>query len=240
MLRSASPAFPTPLVKTLIPEDFTIGSAGSVGLVVPDNNKNLTFVPSLPIANRSCLARPPTRPRSPRAAAAKRLGIGDTEPHPLVRSWLVDSGCPLDLIDATDCAGCRDFIVDGPIVTLATANGDTVSSQALPLRVGRVDEVIRPHVLEETPNVLSLGRRVVEDGYSFWWEGHSMSPKLVHPTTGEDRLERQGLRAVLGRPPRRCCSSFVSSGDAGIGYIEYWCDYEQFERCRWQQRYTGG
>jgi len=40
-------------------------------------------------------------------------------------------------------------------------------------------------VLDSTPNVLSLGRRVVVGGYAFFWPAWSYSPWLQHPSTGE-------------------------------------------------------
>ena len=155
-------------------EDFRIGST-----TVDVRSRMAARTPSL--------ARPPTRPRSPRAAPAWRSGGGDASavPTPLVTSWLIDSGCPLDLIDSADAAPCRSYVVKGPLVTLATANGDTDSRRVLPLQLQRLGESIRPYVLDETPNVLSLGRRVVEDGYDFAWDAHSMSPKLTKPHTGE-------------------------------------------------------
>jgi len=51
--------------------------------------------------------------------------------------------------------------------------------------LNKLKEYVKPHVLDSTPNVLSLGRRVIVDGYSFEWPAHSYSPWLVHPETGE-------------------------------------------------------
>ena len=125
-------------------------------------------------------------PSSRPAAGTKRVvGPAGGSYPPLVTSWLVDSGCPLDLIDRSHIQGCTDSICDGSKVTLATANGDTESSEVLPLYLNKLKEKVQPHVLNSTPNVLSLGRRVIVDGYSFEWPAHSYSPWLVHPTTGE-------------------------------------------------------
>ena len=98
-------------------------------------------------AEQADVRRPPTRSKSPRAATAKRSSscVHDpVDPRPDVQSWLMDSGCPLDLIDATDARSCTDFIVQGEAVTLATANGDTTSKKVLPLRIGKLGETIRP------------------------------------------------------------------------------------------------
>ena len=114
----------------------------------------------------------------------------------------MDSGCPLDLIDRSHIQGCLDSVCDGSKVTLATANGDTVSSEVLPLYLNKLKEQVQPHVLDSTPNVLSLGRRVIVDGYSFEWPAHSHSPWLVHPTTGEHiHLKVKDFVPYLEVPP---------------------------------------
>ena len=64
----------------------------------------------------------------------------------------------------------------GARVRLATANGETIADQVLPLHLASLGEDVDPHVLASTPNVLSLGRRVVVDGYAFCWPAWSYSP----------------------------------------------------------------
>ena len=39
----------------------------------------------------------------------------------------------------------------------------------------------KPLILEYTPNALSLGRLVVQDGFSFHWDAYSPSPVLTRP-----------------------------------------------------------
>ena len=77
-------------------------------------------------------------------------------------------GSPLDLIHRPDVSDCEGSIEQGKKVRLATANGETVSSEVLPLRLERLGEDILPYVLKSTPNVLSLGRRIIIDGFSFY------------------------------------------------------------------------
>lgn len=43
------------------------------------------------------------------------------------------------------------------------------------------NEASRPHVVQKSPDVLSMGRRCVEDGYSFHWPVGSSSPYFVTP-----------------------------------------------------------
>ena len=68
--------------------------------------------------------------------------------------------------------------------------------------LNKLKEHVQPHILDSTPNVLSLGRRVIVDGYSFEWPARSHSPWLVHPTTGEKiHLEVRDFVPYLVVPP---------------------------------------
>ena len=46
----------------------------------------------------------------------------------------------------------------------------------MPLHVPELQEACVPFVLEDTPDVLALGRRCMEDGYTFVWEAYSDKP----------------------------------------------------------------
>ena len=64
-------------------------------------------------------------------------------------------------------------------ITLSTANdlvnGDTVARQ----QIGEFEEVAEPCILDSTPDVLSIGRRCVEDGYEFHWRPCSLHPTMT-------------------------------------------------------------
>ena len=68
---------------------------------------------------------------------------------------------------------------------LDTANGESIADQSIDLFLGCLGEHISPLVLDSTPNVLSLGRRVVDDGYDWHWLGGTTTPWMVHPITRE-------------------------------------------------------
>ena len=76
----------------------------------------------------------------------------------LVRSWLMDTGCPMDLIDESDAAPLAQFIENCDRVDLATPNGLIKIRRRLELHVDEIKEDITPLVLDNTPNVLSVGR----------------------------------------------------------------------------------
>ena len=51
---------------------------------------------------------------------------------------------------------------------------------------------MEPYVLDETPDVLSIGMRCVEHGWSFWWPPKSVHPILTPPTGEEIVLSVHG------------------------------------------------
>ena len=112
------------------------------------------------------------------ALAASNYDFGPRENY---RSWLLDTGCKYDLTTRSSIPQHQvDSIFTAPMpILLATANdlvqGDKVVSQ----QIGELGEVAEPYVLDSTPDVLSIGRRCVEDGYSFKWEPYSLHPTIT-------------------------------------------------------------
>ena len=135
-----------------------------------------------------------------------------------VKSWLMDSGTPLDLVSKADVKQYREFITKGPPVILDTANGEVKVRRRIELYNGVLDETIAPLVLGSTPSVLSIGRRVVQQGYDWHWKGFTTTPWMVHPVTGANIP----LRGRLLSLPRRCrdddpCGDVASRGCSVIG-----------------------
>ena len=62
-----------------------------------------------------------------------------------------------------------------------TANGMTCVEQEVPLYISELDEQRVPFVLNSTPDVLTMGRRCMEDGYSFVWKAKSNRPYFRKP-----------------------------------------------------------
>ena len=69
-------------------------------------------------------------------------------------------------------------------ITLMTANGEVDANEEITLYVSGIGANISPTVLDDAPDLQSLGKRCVEDGVGFHWEPHSLKPYLVHPATG--------------------------------------------------------
>ena len=101
----------------------------------------------------------------------------------LERYWLCDAACPFDLVS-------RDSLPPDVIqwaeeaaepALLATANGQLNADTTIAMQVGKMMDNIEPFPLDDTPDVLSIGKRCVHYGYGFYWEPWSEEPYFVQP-----------------------------------------------------------
>ena len=97
--------------------------------------------------------------------------------------WLVDTGCPMDLVGLGDLKGPDRALIakGGHTHALHTANGATRTAGRVDAGVGNLDEVIEAHVLESTPSIISVGKRCMDMGYSFEWTA-GCKPTLTCPS----------------------------------------------------------
>ena len=92
-----------------------------------------------------------------------------------VRKWLADTGCGHDLVDKDEIKGLTSYVFNSADpLRLFTANGETPANKQIRFKIPEIKEIIQPYVLAKTPNVLSIGRRCVDHGYSFVWEALSL------------------------------------------------------------------
>jgi len=92
----------------------------------------------------------------------------------VARRWLVDSGCPLDLIASDDLTNEEKSFVQKLLrgIRFHTANGNTRSDDTISFRIDGLPGDAEAHILESTPTVLSMGKRCMEMGYGFHWYPH--------------------------------------------------------------------
>ena len=64
---------------------------------------------------------------------------------------------------------------------LSIANDIISSGLVVPQQTGALGVNAEPYVLDQSPDVLSIGRRCVQDGYSFQWLPYSLAPTLKCP-----------------------------------------------------------
>ena len=96
------------------------------------------------------------------------------------RLWMLDSGASYDVIrrrelTAGESSSERDATIVSP---LKTAAGQLCANRVVTAYVSALNERITPYVLEDAPNLLSLGHRCRWEGYRFLWEPFSDSPTI--------------------------------------------------------------
>ena len=102
--------------------------------------------------------------------------------------WLMDTGCGHDLIGRAKAKSLGvDIVKDDDEIVFQTANGSTTSDVAK-IVVDELDETGEPRVLDETPTVLSIGRRCMKMGYAFHWMPGKL-PFMVTPKQGFVHLQ---------------------------------------------------
>ena len=84
---------------------------------------------------------------------------------------------------------------DTPIC-LATANGSTRADEVADVTVDALHQDFTPYILDETPPVLSVGVRCMEQGYSFVWPADSR-PYFIRPDHKVIELKIDGWVPVI-------------------------------------------
>ena len=90
-----------------------------------------------------------------------------SKPKPTVhiRKWLADTGCGFDLVKYKDIRGLEEYAVESRRnVVLQTANGLARVSHEVHIFIPELQEEICALVLDSTPPVISVGRRVLTQG----------------------------------------------------------------------------
>ena len=84
-------------------------------------------------------------------------------------SQIVDTGCGRDLDAKHPADAWRDYHVEAQPINLYTANGPTSSTDAIHMSVSAFKQTCDAYILEKTPAVLSVGKRVMHSGFAFVW-----------------------------------------------------------------------
>ena len=110
---------------------------------------------------------------------AANASTGTQEPF----RWLLDTGSGIDLMSKKKLSNDDKKHVHWAtsIITLLTANGKKQVDKAVKMMCSAMHEVIDPLLLDDTPPVLSIGRRCEKYGYQFHWDAYSNKPYLVKP-----------------------------------------------------------
>ena len=106
--------------------------------------------------------------------------------------WLVDTGSEQDLISEgmLKTAKATNRHVSNTPISLATANGSTRADKVA------LHQPFSPYILDETPAVLPVGARCMEQGYSFVWPADGR-PYFIRPDMGVIELNVEGRVPVI-------------------------------------------
>ena len=85
------------------------------------------------------------------------------------KRFIMDSGSGHDLISAKKIDRMDLPTYDDTVVNFHTANGVTSSTKRSDIKFEAFDEPAQAHILEDTPSVMSMGKRCVDLGCSFIW-----------------------------------------------------------------------
>ena len=85
------------------------------------------------------------------------------------QSWLIDTGCKYDLTTRASVPSYLHDSIEKALVpiTLSAAKGLTDCDLCVRQQILGLTEVVEPYILDSTTDVLSIGRRCVEDGCAF-------------------------------------------------------------------------
>ena len=85
------------------------------------------------------------------------------------KKFIMDSGSGHDLIAQKKVDRMDMEMYEDEMINFHTANGVTSTSKMTDIQFNVFEEPVKAHVLEDTPSVLSMGKRCLEQGYTFIW-----------------------------------------------------------------------
>ena len=117
--------------------------------------------------------------------------------------WLAGTGCPIDLVGHNELSTGEQSLTRkvGRTRALQTANGTASTLGSVAAKMQDIDEVVDAHVMQNTPSLISIGKRCVEQGYTFTWPAGEL-PVLQGP--GGEEIVLDVLNNVPYLPASRC------------------------------------
>ena len=130
------------------------------------------------------------------------------------RRFILDSGSGHDLISARKAERMNLKIRPCDPIMFHTANGSTATHTKAEIDLGTFDLTSQAYVLDDTPSVMSLGKRCMEEGYSFIWPSGKM-PFMITKNgeridlTIHDNIPYVDLGTYECTPYERCQTSKI-------------------------------
>jgi len=124
--------------------------------------------------------------------------------------WLADTGCAYDLISQSGSGSLQKRSAQP--LTFNTAGGQTTAYEVAPAFCSELGRAVEPLVLNDSPWVLSIGRRCIDEGFTFVWIGKS-NPLFISPEGVRTELVVEDYIPYLavGGPSAHTASPAVTS-----------------------------
>ena len=117
-------------------------------------------------ANIKTGIKPAPSSESSICAASKR----NINAFTIVGAWLLDTGCPDDLVSRETAIALAHFFRKCIPREWHSANGAVTCDSVLPISIPDIgDKNTEVYIMQDTPALLSIGKRVIHRGYSFLW-----------------------------------------------------------------------
>jgi hypothetical protein len=100
-----------------------------------------------------------------------------------IRRWLADTGCGDDLVQTSLVlkGGGKAYIRMRAPKYLNTATGLTSITKEMTMCIPQLDEMAEMLCCQNSPEVISIGKRCLEMGYAFFWPPVSKRPFFIKP-----------------------------------------------------------
>ena len=99
-----------------------------------------------------------------------------------VSCWMADTGACVDAISSDQLSQrkLRSAKALDDAITYNTAGGPVTVDTAVTLHSNALQGNIEARVLKDTPSIISMGRRCIEEGYGFYWPPGEW-PHIIRP-----------------------------------------------------------
>ena len=178
-----------PVGRTTIPSPSSSRGRGRDAAIIPkgvapqaDSSPASSSDGERDVDERRALLKSNLRGAIQALAAKRRRGAKNgTVENPVVKLWLIDTGCGHDLVSRRHALQMKKFIqrASKPI-NFQTAGGPAPADQVLKMYVDEFGKDIEPYILPHTPDVMSVGMRCMHQGFDFIWPSGEM-PYFVLP-----------------------------------------------------------
>ena len=108
-------------------------------------------------------------------AAGESMANQHSEEISLMRheamEWIADTGSAQDLVSKSEIQDISDYESSKP-VNMMTANGPSYADRQSRIYIPSIGSTTEPYVLSDSPSVLSVGQKCMDEGFDFVWRAN--------------------------------------------------------------------